>query len=408
MKERKFDLEESRRYWRLAPSGAGKHDTQVLAGAQSPDLVTEWRRGFSKRFANYIEEDFFLESMAREFSGKRLLSIGSGLGFHEIFYANRGARVTCCDIVESNLKTVARVSQILGAEIETFVLRPDASLGGPYDILFIYGSLMTMPASEQQSLLEACAAALTPEGRIILMLYTWEFARATCGWSDPDEFDPQVFARASDESVGEEHCPWSDWHDDEKLLSVAPPGYVISRRQLWQQGWFVWYELSRSSIAIEPVSFFSVPDLPHSGARNLRLDEFAPGAASLTNVGSELRIRTEVTAASYAAISPVFTSVGSNSIIVDAEVFGGALSVGVLDDQEGVFLASHIVRMRGHATHVFSMPDTSKPIRIIISNFQDPPAASDFSIHGITLVRHSRASVDFAGALDERPLSSPT
>jgi hypothetical protein len=127
-----FDLEASRRYWRNAPSGAGKHDTSSLIAMSDDQLLTIWLDGFRKRFAVYPEEDQFLAAMSREFAGKRMLSIGSGLGFHEMVYASHGARITCCDIAPSNLAIIKRVAGLRGVTpIDTFVLDgSDRALSG--------------------------------------------------------------------------------------------------------------------------------------------------------------------------------------------------------------------------------------------------------------------------------------
>lgn len=388
-----FDIEKSRRYWRFAPSGAGKHDTVDLAAVDDGALLREWKDAFSRRFSNYLEEDRFLAVMGDAFRGKKVLSIGSGLGLHEIYYAAHGAAMTCCDIVPSNLNVIRRVSARLGVEVDTFVLREPKDIRGPYDVIFIYGSLMTMPEDRQRALLDACASALGPQGSIVLMLYTWAFARATCGWRSPAEFDPAVFARASDPSVGEEHCPWSDWHDDEKLLRIAPTGFHIRRRQFWQQGWFVWYELSRSTGAVteffDPASVVGVPLFEMS------LADFTAADAALAMEGRRLRIVTGENLASYAGVAPPVQPRGANAISIEAEIRDGAFSVGVYDASSGTFIATHVVNQPGAHRHVMSVPAFEGSAQLILSNFRDEAAQSEFLIRKITWSRRESASGAF-------------
>lgn len=390
-----FDIDASRRYWRLAPSGAGKHDTSALSAAEETKLIAEWRDGFARRMAAYAEEEMFLEAMGREFSGKSVLSIGSGLGFHEMYYASCGAKVVCTDIVPTNLAVVRRMAAHFGLSVETFVLEPDSSLGGPYDAVFIYGSLMCQPEANQRRLLERSASVLAPAGSIVLMLYTWEFARATCGWTSKEQFDPARFARASDESVGDEHCPWSDWHDDEKLVSLAPPGFFVSRSQLWQQDWFSWQELKRGAAQEPPSSFFDVSQLVGQAVADAALDGFAAGEAKLQIGGNAMRVRTGRTTASYAAVSAPIATNGANLLVIDMDLVSGAFSAGVLDEARNAFVVSAPIRARGRRTHVFATPPLPEHARIVLSNFRDSPAESEGTVCSVKLARRTRAGEAF-------------
>lgn len=396
MSTEEFDLEASRRYWRLAPSGAGKHDTSNLMSAEDSAVVNEWRHGFAKRFSNYVEEDQFLAVMGEEFAGERILSIGSGLGFHEMYYASRGARIKCCDIVPSNLAVIQRVSRVFGLEVETQLLEDNQEFDGPYDSVFIYGSLMTMPQAAQRDLLARVSRALRPKGRIILMLYTWEFARATCGWTNPDEFDPLVFARASDPSVGEEHCPWSDWHDDERLMAVSPPGFHITRRQLWQEDWFVWHELSQTPNSPETISsFFDPSAIEGDHVSSVDLKCFQAAAAEVIATDNALDIHTESTTAGYAAVSDIIPACDANVLSVDFDLAEGAFSAGLLDEAAGAFIASCPERTLGAHTMTIALPPLPEQMRIIFSNFRDTPASSHVTIRRVAFGKRISASLDF-------------
>lgn len=406
MKSEPFDFEKSRHYWRLAPSGAGKHDTSALAETDQAAFLAEWRQGFESRFSNYLEEDEFLAVMGKEFSGQRILSIGSGLGFHESYYASQGARITCYDIVPTNLNSISRISSLLGLGIQTSLLERDTVFDGEFDCVFLYGSLMTMPRNEQRGLLDRAAQALIPGGRMVLMLYTWEFARATCGWTDPDHFDPLVFARASDPSVGEEHCPWSDWHDDSRLLDLAPEGYVVTRRQFWQHNWFVWYEISSKPTG-NVLEFFDPTRLGGELIKSIAPDAFVAAAATTKSSGAALRVVTEVNTASYAAISPPVPKSGANVLSVLCTLQSGTISIGALNELTGSFIATGAVRDPGKNLFRIAIPKASGDIRVIFSNFHDTPASSDFTIQAVTFAHRSSASESFIAAMAHR-LTPPT
>ncbi|MGA2042068.1 MAG: methyltransferase domain-containing protein [Roseiarcus sp.] len=385
-----FDLASASAYWRFAPSGVGKHDTAAMLRLGARELVAVWDAGFAARFRRYPEEEMFLRRMAAEFAGKRVLSIGSGLGLHEIYYRLHGAEVTCCDIVESNLAVVARVAAAKGADAMRFICSagPDHDLGGPYDFVFVYGSLMTMPEPLQRRLAARCLAALAPGGAIVLMLYAWEFARATCGWSSPEQFDPRRFARASDPSVGEEHCPWSDWHDFDKLRRTFGGALHVARRQFWNQGWFFWCELRREKTA-EPGVFFA-PSRLIGGARrrDIDLDALRPVAATAERTAAGLVVATARNSFGYALASPARAGgAGANAILVDAEIEQGAFSVGLLDVEENCFAFAQAVWQPGRGRHVFAFDRLPARFQLIVSNHRpDGPEVSRFVLHRLAML----------------------
>lgn len=393
MNVRPFDIEASKRYWRFAPSGAGKHDTSDLLLVDDRAFLREWSVAFRKRFSNYIEEDCFLSCMADALRGKRVASIGSGLGLHEVYYAANGASMTCYDIVASNIRVIDRLASMLGLSVKTRLLDANVKLAGKYDAVFIYGSLMTMPEDRQEELLHAAASCLEPGGVIYLMLYTWTFAEQACGWTSTDQFDPAVFARATDPSVGAEHCPWSDWHDDEKLLRVAPSGMAIRKKQHWQQGWFVWYEIGHAVDAVEP--FFDLETECGTAILELPPAAFEAAAARLAVKAGSLEITTEPTLASYAAASASFDATAATDVSFVAELQEGAFSCGLLGLAEDRFLGSCQVVQAGKRLHAFSIFESAASARLIFSNFRTSPAASRFVLSEITLRQRTSPSLLF-------------
>ncbi|MGY4329391.1 SAM-dependent methyltransferase [Bradyrhizobium sp. LB7.2] len=387
----RYDRDVARRYWRHAPSGAGKHDTAELLALSDHALEEVWNDAFIKRFRQYPEEEAWLCQMANEFSGKDLLSIGSGLGFHEIYYANHGARLVCCDIVESNLRTIQRIAQIKGLpDIPVIVSGgADSLLPGEYDVVFLYGSLMAMPAQQQRELLRRSAGVLREGGRIVLMLYTWDFVRSTCSWTSKAEFDPVVFARASDPSVGEEHCPWSDWHDSAKLHPLLPAFRVV-REQTWNNGWFVWFDMSASGV--EPAAPFFPQSVLSVGKRVMEINpaSLAADAATIIKRTSTVSIKTENNRFGYAASTASLEAADAeqpNALLIEGWIEEGGFSVGVLDELANVFVATATFARKGEVRGICRFDRLPKRYRIIFSNHRaDAPMSSTFDIAAIRLI----------------------
>jgi SAM-dependent methyltransferase len=399
--EPRFDLDRARQYWRHAPAGAGKLDTRRLADSSWD--IDVWHRAWRSRLLNYPEEEQFLRSFAARVKHRRIVSVGSGLGFHEIFYASAGADVTCCDIVPSSLEVIARAAAVHAIPIGTFC-RPDLTaqpLPGSADIAFVYGCLMHMPIDAQRALLARATEALRPGGSVVLMVYAWEFARRSCGWSDRSQFDPLVFARASDPTVGNEPCPWSDWHDDAKLLDLAGPGARIVRRQPWNDGQFLWYELQWTPRRRGPEPFFK-PDALERGTELVRLPrcEFTAAAAQVSHGWRRTKVRMPASRGSYALVSSTIAApAGGNALTVDLTLEAGAVSVALLDSSTQQFVGVAVRTTPGRQSVLLLADPLPDPFCAVISNHQSAaPAPGAFSLHAARVLRRPIARLAVGGA----------
>jgi len=402
--EPRFDAARARRYWRHAPSGAGKHDTGALVASHG--LHDVWDVAFRSRLLNYPEEEQFLRTFAERAPGLRMVSIGSGLGFHELFYASAGARVTCCDIVETNLAAIATVAGRKGLHIDT-VHNDDVGaqpLPGNVNLVFIYGCLMHMPVPSQREVIQRAREALVEGGSVVLMVYAWEFARRTCGWTDPSQFDPLTFARASDPTVGDEACPWSDWHDDAKILDLAGGGARILRRQTWNDGQFLWYELDWNPGSATPCRFFE-SDALEAGSSLLQLGprDFSASAADVSHGWRRLTVRMPASRSDYALVSRTITApAGANAVTIDVAVTTGALSAGILDVDAQRFVAVAIRASVGRQPVLLLADPLPARFQVVLSNHQPAsPARGEFVFRRANILERPLAAVPAARL--ERP-----
>ena len=402
--EPRFDAARARRYWRHAPSGAGKHDTGALVASHG--LHDVWDVAFRSRLLNYPEEEQFLRTFAERAPGLRMVSIGSGLGFHELFYASAGARVTCCDIVETNLAAIATVAGRKGLHIDT-VHNDDVGaqpLPGNVNLVFIYGCLMHMPVPSQREVIQRAREALVEGGSVVLMAYAWEFARRTCGWTDPSQFDPLTFARASDPTVGDEACPWSDWHDDAKILDLAGGGARILRRQTWNDGQFLWYELDWNPGSATPCRFFE-SDALEAGSLLLQLGprDFSPSAADVSHGWRRLTVRMPASRSDYALVSRTIAApAGANAVTIDVAVTTGALSAGILDVDAQRFVAVAIRASAGRQPVLLLADPLPARFQVVLSNHQPAsPARGEFVFRRANILERPLAAVPAARL--ERP-----
>jgi hypothetical protein len=257
---------------------------------------------------------------------------------------------------------------------------------------------MHMPPPAQRQLLARAIAALKPTGRLVLMLYTWTFAATTCGWERPDQFDPEVFARASDPAVGDEACPWSDWHDDDKLRNLIGSECHIVRRQTWNDGRFVWYELARGARTGAAASFF--PPAATSAGRTIRTlpaSSFTPQEATVKRWFGRLTVTTSRSQFAYALSSPVLDAAAfdemPSAFAFDLDVREGRISAGVLDVDRGEFVGAQTA---SPGAPVLVVPCRAVPerLQLIVSNHSEPrPSMSRFVFRGARAVVRDRLTV---------------
>jgi len=238
-------LKLAKAYWKYAPSGEGKIDTSQLEKLSNEEFLRLWERSKRIRRENLWEEAFFISHFAKLFAGLKVLSFGCGLAYSETEFLKNGTEVTFADIVDTNIHAVKRLCNLKNYNNASFKIlsgNPNEDLGGPYDVVFAYGSLMHMPEDSQAKVLKQFFKSLNAEGQLVLMLYTPEFVKST-----GSSFDQKEFARRSDPSVGDVVNPWSDWHDDQKLERLAAE-FLITQKQLFHEDRFVWYSLAKKKL----------------------------------------------------------------------------------------------------------------------------------------------------------------
>ncbi|MCE9590359.1 MAG: methyltransferase domain-containing protein [Planctomycetes bacterium] len=390
-----YSLDTARKYWTYAPTGTGKISSEDLLRLDDKQFKARWNEQYESRVNHYFEERFFNRYCAGLFKGKRVLSFGSGLGVNEIQFLRAGTKLTCADIVETNLRVIERVAKIeklKGLSVLPLSDPAAAEFGGPYDYIYVWGSLMTMPFDVQRAVMSAFKRSLAPKGRIYLLLYTRTFLQAYCQVDSPT-----LFARASDPSVGELHNPWSDWHDDAKLMDLAGEEMVITNRQFWNQDYYVTYALGwrdAEGAVADPGPCF---DLDRESAGGPVIWDIKP--AKLAPLEAKAEVRPDGSTRFVTTRNKYFYAASSDdqdisvngfdwvTLELDATLDKGAFSVGVLDLEKNAFAYSRSVSKAGRHTHYFSWAGgkTPKRCRIMLSNHRDAEGVSEFAVHRLVM-----------------------
>jgi SAM-dependent methyltransferase len=173
------------------------------------------------------------------FRSKKVLEIGSGLGFDGITFAKNGAEWTFVDIIASNLEVVKRLCRLQGVDKVRFCLMEDLrsldALPTDYAAIYAQGSLINLPVEATRVEARALLEHLPVGGRWIELAYPHR--RWTHDGRPP-------FDKWGEKTDG--GAPWIEWHDLEKIRELlAPAQFDVVFTLDFHKYDFNWFDLIR-------------------------------------------------------------------------------------------------------------------------------------------------------------------
>ena len=173
------------------------------------------------------------------FRGKKVLEIGSGLGFDGITFAQSGAEWTFVDIVATNLEVVKRLCRLKGISNARFCLMEDlrslADLPADYTAIFAQGSLINLPVEATRVEAHALLRHLPIGGRWI------ELAYPRRRWMRDGRMPFDKWGQKTDGGA-----PWMEWHDLKKIREfLAPAQFDLVFTLDFHKYDFNWFDLIR-------------------------------------------------------------------------------------------------------------------------------------------------------------------
>ncbi len=223
--------------WREVPGGSDLGErsyTDDMAGLSDAALLAEWDR---QNTQGAELRGWWWSLYATQFRGRKVLEIGSGMGFDALHFALNGAQWTCCDIAPSNLKIIERVAAAKGAAIRTLPIESLASfdpLARDFDFVWCNGSLLHIPF---ESAREECAAIighLKSGGRWIELAYPRE------RWIREGSPAFEKWGALTDG----ERTPWVEWYDVEKLKQRLYPARLRTVLDYkFHSDYYIWMDL---------------------------------------------------------------------------------------------------------------------------------------------------------------------
>jgi 2-polyprenyl-3-methyl-5-hydroxy-6-metoxy-1,4-benzoquinol methylase len=170
--------------------------------------------------------------------GKKVMDVGSGFGIDSITFAQHGATLTFVDLVETNLKVLQRICNILRLPGMQFHVLTDISslhsLDKDYDVIMAMGSLHNAPVHIMKPEYEELIKHLKVGGRWLQLAYP------KSRWIREGQLPFDQWAAIVD-GPG---TPWEEWYDVPKLLSMLEPAtFDVVLYQEFHDNDFNWFDL---------------------------------------------------------------------------------------------------------------------------------------------------------------------
>ncbi len=213
MKRDHDSLEHYREKWREAPRGSdtdGRIFSSDLLTLPDDRLIATWEEMASRRYGGEI--GWLGPLYFSTFREKKIVELGSGLGFDGLRFAGNGAFWTFADIVPDNLALIRRIAELKGLSdrVQFHLIGDDLSfdtLSRDYDAIWVFGSIHHVPFEIARREALDVLGHLKPRGRWMELVYPRE------RWLREGAPTFEQWGKLTDG----ERTPWAEWHDIEKV-----------------------------------------------------------------------------------------------------------------------------------------------------------------------------------------------
>lgn len=230
-------VETLRKKWHEVPVGTARLSTSRVQSLGDPELADWWKR--KREEEDFAAREWYRVLYAPIFQGKKVLDLGCGLGFDSITFARAGAKVTCADIVESNVALVERVASLLDVKGVDFryleSLSSFESLDSEFEVIWCAGSFHHAPQEVLRQEVQVLMSHFSDRGRWIQLAYP------RTRWLRDGK---PPFNRWGYQTDGE--APWAEWYDVTKVKSLLEPLQFDTILDFeFHRGDFIWFDLLR-------------------------------------------------------------------------------------------------------------------------------------------------------------------
>ena len=230
-----------RKRWGAVPTAtAAFENTTKLMALSDEALLVEWERARTDitTGSEVAHRGWYHMLYADSMRGKKVMDVGSGFAVDSITFAQHGAKLTFVDLVETNLKVLARLCKIMSLNEVRFVYLQDLEslipLDTDYDVIMAMGSLHHAPVDILKPEYQELLRHLKVGGRWLQLAYP------KSRWIRDGRPRFAHWGLATD-GAG---TPWAEPYDLDKLLGMfGSARFDVVLYQEFHNGDFNWFDL---------------------------------------------------------------------------------------------------------------------------------------------------------------------
>ena len=230
-----------RKRWGAVPTTTtGIISTSHLLSLSDVDLLAAWEnaRKDITTGREFAHRGWYHALYADSMYGKKVMDVGSGLGVDSITFAQHGARLTFVDLVETNLKVLERLCNLMELTGMKFVLFKDIDslkpLDTDYDVIMAMGSLHNAPEHVMKPEYQELSRHLKIGGRWLQLAYP------RSRWIREGREPFNNWGTITD-GPG---TPWCQPYElDDLLRMLEPARFEVVLYQEFHNGDFNWFDL---------------------------------------------------------------------------------------------------------------------------------------------------------------------
>lgn len=230
-------IEKNANRWNILP--AGKHRVNIRH-------LLKLNSFFFKVVYNYFsikwksERAWEHERYSILFKGRKVLEVGSGLGFDSLNYTKSTCSYTHAELNTEQLEILKKVHAVFktSSTINFELLdKPFTHVfKNKFNAFYAHGVLHHIPFEDAKKEFENIDKYLEVNSIVVLLMYP------KARWIDAGSPPFESFGNSTDGG-----CPWAEYYDEDKILKLVGPNYKLKESIYWgrNKSEFVNFELEK-------------------------------------------------------------------------------------------------------------------------------------------------------------------
>ncbi len=212
-------FETLRSKWSEVPLGTTRIDSNDLLKINDEEMLQNWTNSLNDdtTYLKYSHRGWYYDLYFDIFKDKKIIDLGSGLGFDSITFSKVAKSITCIDLVKSNLEFIKKLAKLKNINNLDFFYMESiedlSKLDNDFDVIFACGSLLHIPFEYAKIQLLELLKHTKSTSRLVMLTYPKE------RWEK--DGSPSFFEWGK--MTDGEKTPYAEYYNQEKILKLIHP-----------------------------------------------------------------------------------------------------------------------------------------------------------------------------------------